>query len=188
MQLPLQITFRNMERSDFVENNIREHAEQLDQFVENIMSCRVVIEAPHRHQNQGNLFHVSINITLPGHEINVSKGRDKHQAHEDAYVAIHDAFDAARRQLQELQRKRRGNVKQHEQPPHGRISQIFPMEDYGVIQSSDGRDIYFHRNSVLDLEFDKLEIGYEVRFHEESGEQGPQASSVNVIGKHHIVG
>jgi ribosomal subunit interface protein len=187
MQIPLQITFRNMEHSDFIESKIREKAAKLEKFAEHITSCRVIIEAPHQHHNKGNLFGVKIDITLPGKEIIADRHPDQHHAHEDAYVAIRDAFDAARRQLEDYVRRRRGDVKYHESEPHGRITQLFPSEDYGLIQTADGREIYFHRNSVLNADFDKLEEGAQVHFSEEMGEKGPQASTVHVEGKHHTV-
>ncbi|HEY5604565.1 MAG TPA: HPF/RaiA family ribosome-associated protein [Gammaproteobacteria bacterium] len=187
MKLPLQITFRNMERSDALETKIREHAEYLEKFADNIMSCRVVVEAPHQHQHQGNLFHISIDITVPKHEIAVNRGKDLHRAHEDPYVAVRDAFNAARKQLQELVKIRRDEIKQHDAPPHGRVVSLSPENSFGKIETTDGREIYFHRNSVLDGRFDSLEIGSEVRYHEEMGDQGPQASSVKLIGKHHVV-
>jgi ribosomal subunit interface protein len=188
MRIPLQLTFRNMSPSPAMEADVREKAEKLEQFCDEIMSCRVVVEAQHKHHHQGNLFHVRVDITVPDTELVVSREPDLHRAHEDAYVAIRDAFDAARRELQEYVRHRRGRVKHHEPPPHGRILEIFPQLDYGKIASSDGREVYFHRNSVLDADFDTLQPGTEVRFDEEAGDEGPQASTVRVIGKHHIVG
>ena len=188
MQIPLKITFRNMDRSDAVEAKIRERAEKLDRFADNIMSCRVVIEAPRKHKNKGGLFHVSIDITLPGEEIVVSRDPGKNHAHEDAYVAIRDAFDAARRQLEDFVATRRGQVKKHSTLPHGKITELVPAEEYGRIETSDGRSIYFHRNSVLGEDFDKLEEGMPVHFNEEEGESGPQASTVHVEGKRHTVG
>jgi len=188
MKLPLQITFRNLDRSPAIEADIEEKANKLDEFFEHIMRCRVVVEADHKHHHKGNLYHVRVDITVPGHELVVKRDPKEHQAHEDVYVAIRDAFDAAKRQLEDYARKLRGDVKSHDVPPHGRISELIPMEDYGRIETLDGRSIYFHRNSVINMDFDKLEIGYEVRFDEEEGDEGPQASSVRVIGKHHIVG
>lgn len=187
MQIPLQITFRNMEHSDAVEAKIREKAAKLEKFAEHMTSCRVIIDAPHQHHHQGKLFNVKIDITLPGKEIIADRHPDQHHAHEDAYVAIRDAFDAARRQLEDYLRERRREVKHHEVELHGKIVQLFPAEDYGVIETSDGREIYFHRNSVLDADFDKLEEGARVHFSEEMGENGPQASTVHVEGKHHQV-
>jgi ribosomal subunit interface protein len=189
MQNPLQVTFRNMEPSEAMEADVREKAAKLDEFYDQIMSCRVVVEAHHHSHHKGNLYHVRIHITVPGEkEIVVSREpMDKH-AHEDAYIAIRDAFDAARRQLQDHAREIRQDVKQHEAVPHGRISKLVPEEDYGRIEGSDGSNIYFHRNSVVNADFDTLEEGMEVRFAVEQGDAGPQASSVQLIGKHHIVG
>ena len=187
MQLPLQITFRNLEHSDYIEAGVREKAEKLEQFADQITSCRVVVEAPHKHHNKGVIYQVKIDITLPGKEIIVNHHSDEHHAHEDVYVAIRDSFNAARRQLEDYVRQRRGKVKTHETQPHGRIAQLFPYEDYGVIETSDNREIYFHRNSVVNEDFDKLEVGMNVHYAEEMGEKGPQASSIHVEGKHHII-
>jgi len=187
MKLPLQINFRNMEGSDAMKQNIEERAGKLDQVCEQIMSCRVMVEAQHRHHQSGNLYHVRIDLTVPGTELVVSRGAQDHHSHTDVYVAIRDAFDAARRQLENYARKRRKEVKTHIEPLHGRISQLFLKDGYGKIETSDKREIYFHRNSVLNGDFEKLELGAEVSFAEESGDSGPQASTVKVTGKHHYV-
>jgi ribosomal subunit interface protein len=188
MKLPVQITYRHMEPSPALEDNIRERAAKLDRYVDNIMSCRVMIEAPHKHQRKGKIYHVRIDISLPGHELAVSRDPEEHQSHADVYVAVRDAFDAARRQLEDLTRRRRGDVKTHEPMPHGRICELEPGMDFGRIATLDGREVYFHRNSVINAEFDTLEVGDEVWFDEESGDHGPQASSVRLAGKHHPVG
>jgi ribosomal subunit interface protein len=180
MQLPLQITFRDMAPSDAIEANIRQKARRLDRFSRHIMSCRVVVEAPHRHSHQGKLYHVRISITLPGGEVVVSREPAEHHAHEDVYVAIRDAFDAAVRQIEDYVRLQRGKTKRHELPPHGYVARLAPDEDYGFIETPDGREIYFHRNSVLADGFDRLAVGDEVQFVEELGEKGPQASTVRV--------
>ena len=187
MKQPLQITFRDIPRSDAVEAKIREKAAKLDEFYDQIMACHVVIAAPHGHHHQGYLYHVRIDLTVPNGEIVINRDPKEHHAHEDAYVAIRDAFDAARRKLQDFARKQRGDVKAHETPAHGTVLEIVPSQDFGRIQTSDGREVYFHRNSFLDSDFDALEIGDKVRFVEEAGEKGPQASTVHLIGKHNIV-
>ena len=186
MQIPLQITFKDMEHSDAIEAKIREKAQKLELFAKDIMSCRVVIEEPHQHNHQGNLFSIKIDVTVPGHEIVASKQSGENHAHEDAYVAIRDAFDAVRRQLQDLVRTQRGNVKVHEIEPHGVIKALYPEMDSGLIETVDGREIYFHRNSLINFNFDELEIGTKAHFSEEMGEQGPQASSVHIEGRHHL--
>ena len=187
MQIPLKITFKNIPQSDFVEARIREKVDKLEQFSEHITSCRVLVEAPHQHHHKGNLYNIKVDVTLPGEEILATRHPDEHHAHEDIYVAIRDAFNAIRRQLEDYVRRRRGKVKTHETGPYGRISELVPYEGYGIIETQDGRRIYFHRNSVLDEDFDKLEIGTRVHFTEEMGEKGPQASSIHVEGKHHAV-
>lgn len=188
LQLPLQLVFRNLDPSPAIEAKIRERVGKLDLYYDQIMSCRVAVEAPHKHHHKGKLYHVRINLTVPDKELVVSREPDQHHAHEDVYVAIRDAFDAMRRQLEDYARRRRGKVKHHEAPPHGRIAKLFPEEGYGNIETLDGRLVYFHQNSVVDTDFSKLETGSEVRFVEEMGEKGPQASTVYVIGRHHIVG
>lgn len=185
MQIPLQITFRHMEPSPALETKIRDRADKLEQYHPRLMSCRVVVEQEHRHHHQGNLFLIRVDLTLPDHELVAGHGSPKHQAYEDAYVAVRDAFDSLQRQLEELARRERREVKHHETPMHGRISELVPAESFGRITTPDGREIYFHRNSVVDGNFDKLTTGMEVRFGEEMGEQGPQASTVYPVGKHH---
>jgi cold shock CspA family protein/ribosome-associated translation inhibitor RaiA len=188
MQLPLQITFRHMDPSDSVAARIRERAEALEHFFDRIVSCRVVVECQHPRRQQGNLFRVRVDLKVPGGEIVVGRDPEGHHAHEDAYVAIRDAFDAARRLLEDHIRQGRGYVKLHEVPDHGRIVRLFPDRDCGFISSTDGTEIYFHRNSVTNGGFNKLAIGDEVRFvaqHSESAD-GPQASTVVPLGKHHL--
>lgn len=185
MEQPIQITFRDIPRSEALEANIREKAAKLDQFYDKIMACRVIVERPHGHHHQGQLYHVRIDLTVPGGELLIKRDPKDHHAHEDPYVTVRDAFKAARRKLQDFARKQRGDVKTHEMPPHGVIREIVPMMHCGRILSDDGREIYFHRNSVVDGDFDLLEEGDQVWYAEEAGEQGPQASSVHIVGKHH---
>lgn len=179
MRLPLQISFRNMPGSDAVEQAIRERAERLDRFCNRIMGCRVVVETRHRH-HQGNLYHIRIDLTLPGREIVVGREPALHRSYEDVYVAIRDAFDAARRRLEDYMRRHDHRAKVHEALPHGRIARLDYEKECGFIETPDGREIYFHRNSLVSGGFNRLEVDDPVRFHEEPGEKGPQASSVHV--------
>jgi ribosomal subunit interface protein len=185
----LQITFRNIDASPSVEEKVRERARELERFHDRILSCRVVIEAPNRRRH-GDLYHVRIDLKVPGREIVVKRDPPEHHAHEDIHVAVRDAFDAVRRQLEDHVRRRRGDVKTHDAPSHGRVASLFAERDYGFIEASDGSEVYFHRNSVVGGGFDKLAVGDEVRFsfHAEEGEKGPQASTVVAVGKHHASG
>jgi ribosomal subunit interface protein len=178
MQLELQITARNFELTDPMRENIHERAGKLDSVYDHIMRCRVVVEVPHRHKHKGILYNVHIYMTVPGGELAI-----KREPNEDIYVAIRDSFDAARRQLEDYARKQRGDTKRHEETPHARISALFSDKGYGFLSTSDGREIYFHENSVLNDNFKHLQIGTEVHFSEEQGEKGPQASTVKVIGR-----
>lgn len=190
MDIPLQISFRNMGRSDSVESQVRERVAKLENFFEHITSCRVVVEAPERHHRKGKLYHVRMQIGAPGRELVVSRHPSQKHAHEDVYAAVRDGFDAVRRQLEDYARKLEGKVKFHEVPLHGKVAQLFPFEGYGFIETSDGREIYFHKNSVLRERFDHLEVGNEVWLVVAEGEssEGPQASTVDPLGKHHLVG
>ena len=119
MQLPLQLQFRNMDPSPAIEAAVQKHVDKLKLFNGEIISCRVAIESPHKHQYKGKLYHVVVDVRVPGREIVVSRAPDDQQAHEDVYVAIRDAFDAARRQVQDYVKIRRGKVKSHETPRQG---------------------------------------------------------------------
>lgn len=185
MQLPLKITFRNMEPSAAVEESIRKWAAKLDRVCDTIMRCDVVVEAPARHKRTGDHFRVRLDLTVPGSELVINREPDPHHAYTDVYVCIRDAFQAAERRLDEYVCRRKGQVKMHETVPSGRIASLVPAEEYGTIITPDGREIYFHRNSVLEADFDTLEEGMEVRFNEEEGDHGPQASTVRLVGKHH---
>jgi len=184
MQIPVEISFRNMPRWETAENEVRAHTTELERFFDRITSCRVVIEAPHQHPQKGQIYHVRVDLTVPGREIVVKRDPSEHRPHEDLHLAIRDAFRAARRQLQDYVRERRGQTKIHDAPPHGRVTKLFPEEGYGFVQTPGGEEVYFHRNAVLD-DFAELAVGSEVRFTEEPGERGPQATSLRLVGRHH---
>lgn len=190
MDIPLQISFRNMDRSETVEAKVRERAGKLEIYYNHISSCRVVIEAPERRRRKGKLYHVRVEIGVPGTELVANRHPKDKQAHEDVYVAVRDAFDAAQRQLEDYARRQAGRIKTHEPPLHGKVLRLFPYEGYGFVAASDGREIYFHRNSVVGQAFDALEVGSDVRLvvAERESAEGPQASTVEQIGKHHLAG
>lgn len=187
MQSWLQITFRNIDASPSVEAKIEERARELEQFFDRIVSCRVVIEAPKR-RHHGDLFHIRVDLKVPGKEIVVKRDPPGDRAHEDIYVAVRDCFDAVRRQLEDHVRRRRGDLKVHDVPAHGRVASLLAERDYGFIDAGDGTEVYFHRNAVANGGFEKLLVGDEVRFslHQREAEKGPRASTVVLIGKHHL--
>jgi cold shock CspA family protein/ribosome-associated translation inhibitor RaiA len=187
MQVPLEITFQNSERSEAIRSEIERQARRLEKFTDRVTSCRVTVTAPATRHREGNLFSIHIRVAMPQHkDIIVTKTHGDMHEHEHIVVAIKDAFGVAQRQIEDAVREMRGEVKQHETEEHGRVAKFLAGEDYGFIETPDGREIYFHRNSVLNGAFDRLTVGAEVRFIEEMGEKGPQASTVRVIGKHHL--
>ena len=200
---PVQVTFRNMQPLEALEETIRARAAWLETFYPDIVGCRVLVETPHRHREHGQHVRVRIELSLPGEDVVVSheptlhatlkdvegeahhKDDDIEAVHKYAEVAVREAFDAARRRLQDSARRQRADVKTHEAPDHGRVVEL--GDDHGFIETTDGRRVYFHRTSVLDEGLARLTVGSEVAFVEESGDKGPQASTVRVLGKHHYV-
>jgi ribosomal subunit interface protein len=179
MQTQLQITFRGMSSTESIESYVRSRADKLERFSDRITGCHVVIEIPHRHKLHGNHHRVRIDLVVPGEEIVVSRDPAERKVAEDLYASIDAAFDDAKRRLEEHVRVQRHDVKPRENPSrHGRVTKLYTYEGYGFLERRDGEEIYFHKNSVLHGGFAKLEIGARVRFVEEEGEKGPQASTV----------
>jgi cold shock CspA family protein/ribosome-associated translation inhibitor RaiA len=187
MQVPLQVIFEHICQSDILEAAVRKEAQRLERFYDRITSARVVIARPQHRHHKGDTYCVRIHIAVPGGKhIDITRDPAMTGRHEDAHVTLRDAFDAAGRQLQDQVRKLEGAIKAHETPPHGVVASLIPERDHGFIAASDGREIYFHRNSVADGRFDELKVGQEVRFSEAVGDKGPQATSVHPVGKHHV--
>jgi len=178
MQIPLQITMRDMDRSDALDTAIREHAAKLEQFHSRISRCRVTVEQMRKHHQQGRHFAVKIDLRLPGREIVATRDHD-----EDVYIALRDAFDSARRQLEETARELRGDVKTHAPALQGTVARLRLDEGYGFIETSDGRELYFSRDNVVHPLFEHLEPGTVVQFIEELAADGPQAKRVSA-GRH----
>lgn len=188
---PVEITFRNIEPSAAVEARINKEAAKLQRFHQRITSCRVVVSAPERHKHKGKLFRVRIQIEVPNGNLWINRRSPYDHAHEDVYVAIRDAFAAATRRLEEkVSKKLNKQVKRHDTPPHGVVSRLFPDQGYGFIRTPEEVEIYFNDLSVVNGGFKRLGTGSEVRYvlAPDDGPQGPQASTVKLIGKHHLVG
>jgi cold shock CspA family protein len=181
MQIPLQVTFRHMARSEALEMAIREKAEKLNEFYPRIMSCRVVVEEVAAHKHQGKLYGLHVDVKVPGREFAITRDR-----HEDIFVALRDAFDAAKRKLEEEVRVQRGDVKVHELPQHGRVAKLDVESGFGFIEATDGTELYFSRENVVSPSFDQLAPGVEVQFLVDYAGEGPQAKRVSA-GKHGVL-
>ena len=179
MEIPSQITVEDMQRSDALEARIREKVAGLERFHPRITSCRVVVRALGRHHHQGRQCEVEVDVRVPGHAEIVS---NRHH-HEDVYVALRDALASVTRQLEEVVREKRGDVKVHEMPQHGTIARLSPEEGIGIIETEDGQELYFSRENVVHPSFERLEPGTPVQFIAEVAGEGLQAKRVSV-GKH----
>ncbi|HVA38553.1 MAG TPA: cold shock domain-containing protein [Candidatus Dormibacteraeota bacterium] len=202
MEVPLRISYRSLDRSQALDDLIRDEAARLEEFYKPVISCHVAVEVPHRHRQRGNRVHVRIDLVVPGEElvinqqpsvfdtikqteaIDVAKEAQVGPDYRDAHLAVRDAFRKAARALEDYARRQRGDVKVHAPSPEGRVSKLFPDKGFGFIETPDGREVYFNRKSVLNDAFDRLAIGTAVGFAEERGEKGPQASTVRLLGKH----
>jgi len=173
MLLPLQITTRNVTLTPATRALIRRRARKLESFYDRLTACEVLVETPHRHQRAGRRYNVRIHLTLPAGELVVRRQPETQLA-----AAIQRAFEAAQRRLEDYARRQRGDVKRLAAQPRGRVVRLFPGEGYGFIETADGGEVYFHRNSVPNGAFNRLEEGTTVRFIEQAGTKGPQASTV----------
>lgn len=173
MELPLDITIRDIDNTEAIDAKIRSKAKKLQQFYDRITFCKVVVEETQKHKHQGKEYQVKFELGVPGEILVVN-----HQSHRnvDLYVAIRDSFNAMKRQLQEYAQKQRGDKKNHNQQLTGKVVRLFP--DYGFIETSDGNEYYFHEANVMQIEFSKLIVGTTVHFFENTAGDSLQAYQV----------
>lgn len=185
MNVPLEISYRHVDKTEALESLIREKVEKLEDVCDHISSCRIAIEKPHENPSSGTPYRVRIDLRVPpGHELAVDKSPGQGTQYQPLENLIREAFDAARRQLIELNERQHSEVKHHDDQSMGAIvTKLFPEDDYGFIKTLDGREVYFHRNSVLNNDFDRLEIGTGVQIFATLGQKGLQASTVKVVNK-----
>jgi len=185
MQTAPEIDFQGLQPSAEVHEAVIKRVADLEKRWGRITACRVVLKGPGQHHRTSGLYEVHIRLLLPdGREVNVERTPPRDERHADLAFAINDAFKHARRQLQDQVRRMQGQTKHHEASPIGTVVRLDPSGEFGFIQSSDGQEVYFHRNSVLDNGFARLQVGTRVTFAEETAERGPQASTVRLVGKH----
>lgn len=184
MQIPLEVTFRNAERSEPIEEAIRERVDKLNRYFEHIISCRVTVEVPNRTPQYDVLNHrVSVDISVPGEELVVSREPNVNDNFNDIYVTIRDAFDAADQQLRSYAGRLQETRVIQDEKPSAIVEKMFTDKGYGFLLTPDGREIYFHENSVSPPGFDRLKLGDKVRFVESRGDEGPQASLVKGLSR-----
>jgi len=187
VQTQPEIDFQGLKATPAIEAAIGERVAELEDRWGRITACRVTIKAPSQHHRASGLYEIHIHLSLPdGREVNVARTPTADERHADVTFALNDAFKHARRQLQDRVRRVQGQVKHHEAAAIGKVVRVDPAGEFGFLESSDGQEIYFHRNSVLDGGFIRLREGSRVTYTEEMGEKGAQASTVRLLGKHSL--
>jgi len=174
-----------MEPSEAFREQILTQFKRFEDHYGRLTACRVVVKGPGGRHHTGGLYDIHIYLSLPDQrEVAVERTPHLDERFQRFEFALNDAFNRAVRQLQDQVGEMRGKVKLHEEQPTGVVKKLLPEDGYGFLESADGREIYFHRNSVQERGFESLELGARVRFAEEQGEKGPQASRVTPLGDH----
>lgn len=182
MEIPPEISFRGVEATDRHREKILEGIEKLERVYDRIVGCRVVVEKPHQHAERGDHYRVGIRLSIPTKELVVSRDPGDREARRNLDTAISDAFQSMRRQLERQAEKLRGDHERGGQPARfGKVARRVPEESYGFIRTPDGRDVYFHEDTLVGADLEDLHVQTPVRFVEEEGEKGPQARVVHVL-------
>jgi cold shock CspA family protein len=183
MQTPVEIDFKGFEGSEAQKVAIMRHLAEVERRFGGIISGRVVVKALDKHHRTGTPFEISIRLKLPGgREVDVSQTPGVDERYARFNFALGDAFRRAERQLRDAVERMQGEVKAASEQPIGTVTRLF--DDHGFLETAEGLEIYFHRNSVVNEGFAKLGPGARVTFVEQQGEKGPQASTVKLLGKH----
>ncbi len=185
MYVPLELSYRNVEKTESLEQTIREQVEKLERVCDHISSCRVAVEKTGGHLQSGSPYRVRVDVNVPpSHELVARSELGKGNMHQDVEAIVRDVFGEVRRQVKEINERQHGHAKVHpQQQAVALVDRIFQDQDYGFLRTVDGQEVYFHRNSVLHGDFDRLEAGTGVNLMMEMGSNGLQATSVRVVDK-----
>ncbi|BAZ80746.1 MAG: cold shock domain-containing protein [Sphaerospermopsis kisseleviana] len=188
MKIQPEITYRNVEKSEAIDNLVHEKIAKLENICNYINSCHIAIEKIHDRPRSGSPYRVRIDLTVPpGHELAAEKNPGEGVQYQPLDAVVRETFDAMRQQLVKLTQLQRASEQagryEEAQESTGLVTKLFREDGYGFLKTLDGREIYFHQNSVLHHDFDRLEIGTGVHFSLEDGEEGPQASTVKIVDK-----
>lgn len=182
MRNPVEISFHGVSRSAAIEDMIKKDAEKLERVCDDMVSCRVGIKLDQKSRATNNPFKITIEMRVPpGHNLVVTNSPENKGDSSDLKAVLKTTFKTAQRRLKQLVEKRQGDTKHHhEQEVVGIITKIFADEGYGFLRTLEGDEMYFHRNSVVNEQFDRLEPGTGVNYTAVTGNKGLQASSVQV--------
>lgn len=182
MENSFKVAFKGMDTSRAVEAEVRAWLGKLGPLTiaAGITGGQIVIEAVHLH-NQGSRHQARMELAIPGRTLLIGPDHAGNGAHEDVYVAVRNAFRALRRQMAEDRERRQAQrVEVQEGWAGGRVTFVDPVLKFGWLANGDGREIYFHGDSVSGG-IERLELGGEVHFKEESGADGPEARAVKPL-------
>lgn len=186
-QLVPEIVFHGVDRTEWVENYIADRLRKLERFAQGITRCHVALKQEQGSHRKGNVYSVTVEVHIPPqHDLAATKQKEILDMPSQLPAVINTAFGAIERQVKKTAELRRHEQKVHmaDGQSHAVVEKLFVVEGYGFLRTVDeNRQIYFHRNSVLNDDFERLAVGTEVRFSEEEGEEGPQASSLHIVGK-----
>lgn len=181
MQVPPEIAFRDIEPSDQVKEQILAGIEDLEDVYPDLVSCRTMVADDTPGQTSGGNIRVRLDIGIPNHELAVVEDNPASDDTRTVEQTVRDAFKTGLRRLKREKARQQGDVKTHGLPPHGRVTRLLADEhgvQYGFIRDGEGRQIYFHEDALVDLDYQELEVGDDVRIAVAAGDQGPQASTV----------
>ena len=190
MQVPLEISYHGVTKSEAIDQYIRDKAAHMERFCHHVSRCDVVVEQPNATKQSGSQYRVRIDVTVPPHhELVVDEKPESHDMHEPLQKVVNDAFKSMERQLRDLSDKQQGRVKTHDLPTDAdgqngsaMVTKLFPELGYGFITDASGRDVHFTAAAVVGAtQFKDLKVGAAVRFEEIPGDQGPTASTVKVL-------
>jgi cold shock CspA family protein len=186
MQVPLETSFRGLSDAevDAAHSVIKDRVAKIDRLARDAISCRIAVSRPQEHQDTGSSYRACLRVTLSPHkELVVAKEPGDNDLHSDVRAVLNDAFDALQRQVVSTIQKRREHHHPAAPEPTGFVVRLFRDSRYGFIKTPDGEELYFHANAVTRGEFDRIEIGTQVRVVATDGEEGPQASTVDIVDK-----
>ncbi len=186
MQVPLEIAFHNIDKSDWAEEKIRERVEDLERLYGRLNSCRIRVDQRAENSNRTIPPVVRIELGIPGAKELVVSHEPDHLKRKfqrpDLQNAINEAFRIAERRLRDLKEQREGRTKEAghdtENRHLGQVAELAPERDHGFLMTKEGSLLYFHRNSILAGDFDKLRPGTALYYVQENGDTGPTAKKI----------
>jgi ribosomal subunit interface protein len=188
MTVGLEVTYRDVEKTETTERLIREKVDKLERLCDYISNISIVLEKAHERPKSGSPFRVRIDLTMPpSHALVASSNAEGSTRYIRIESSIRDAFQKMERQLKEItsrQRDEEHTSGSAAQDTMALVVRLFASEGYGFLKDvDDAEEIYFHRNSVAHGDFDRLQVGTGVRYTAVEGEQGLQASTVQIVDK-----